>query len=426
MIDVIIIGAGPGGYEAALYGASKGLNVVLVNKHNLGGTCLHYGCIPTKSYFKHASLISDLKDSDLYGLANLSYAFDFGKVKSRKDEVVSSLEKGISFLLKKANVTVLEGKANFIGDKKIEVNGETYEAKNIIIATGSKERILPNFDSYLTSKDILGLDKLPESLTIVGGGVIGVEFASILNQFGVKVEVLEYGDRILNSLDQETSRRILSLLKRQGVDVHLNIKVNSYQDKVLTYEEKGELKTKEVENLLLAIGRIPNLDCALDKTNIIYSNKGIIVDKNFETNVKGVYAIGDVTGINMLAHYATYSGYRAINHILDIKDEIDFNLVPACIFSLPEIASVGILEGNELKANYRGNGKALASNLLEGYIKLYVNEEKIVGGIIIGHEASILIHEIAAVIKEKVTVSKFKDYIHAHPTLSEIYRDCFK
>ena len=284
MIDVIIIGAGPGGYEAALYGASKGLNVVLVNKHNLGGTCLHYGSIPTKSYFKNASLISDQKDSDL--------------------------------------------------------NGKTYEAKNIIIATGSKERILPNFDSYLTSKDILGLDKLPKSLTIVGGGVIGIEFASILNQFGVKVEVLEYGDRILNSLDQETSRRILSLLKRQGVDVNLNIKVNSYQDKVLKYEEKGELKTKEVENLLLAIGRIPNLDCALDKTSISYSNKGIVVDENFETNVKGVYAIGDVTGINMLAHYATYSGYRAINHILDIKDEIDFNLVPACIFSLPEIFSL--------------------------------------------------------------------------------------
>ena len=426
MIDVIIIGAGPGGYEAALYGASKGLNIVLVNKDNLGGTCLHYGCIPTKSYYKNASLINDLKDADLYGLNNLSYDFDFGKVKARKDEVVSSLEKGISFLLKKANVTVLKGKANFVSNHEVEVNGEIYKAKNIIIATGSSERMLPNFSSYLTSKDILTMNKLPESLTIVGGGVIGIEFASILNQFGVKVEVLEYGDRILNSLDQETSRRILSLLKRQGIEISLNVKVVSYDGKVLTYEEKGESKTKKVANLLLAIGRIPNLDCSLDKTSINYSNRGIEVDQNFETSVKGIYAIGDVTGLNMLAHYAIYSGYRAINNILGVKDEIDFKIVPACIFSLPEIASVGILEGESLKANYRSNGKALASNLLEGYIKLYLDGEEIVGGIIIGDQASILIHEIAAVIKEKVTVSKFKDYIHAHPTLSEIFRDCFK
>lgn len=437
MKDLIIIGAGPGGYELALEASRLGLSVILIERDKLGGTCLNHGCIPTKSYYQNALVLKDLKEKEVYGISG-DFTFDFKKVKERKDNVVETLCKGIEFSFSKSSVELVYGKASFVDQNTVLVNDITYTAKNIVIATGSSPiRNLfegSNLEGVLTSEELLDLETLPKELVIIGGGVIGIEMATIFNSFGVKVEVIEMCDRILPLIDSDISKRLQSYLKSLGIGIHTKSslqKIEKSEGKLKAiFTEKGKESSLLCENVLVSVGRIANVNgLDLEKVNIEFTKKGILVNENYQTNIPNIYAIGDVTGKMMLAHSATYSGYRVLNHILGKKDNINFSLVPSCVFTFPEVASIGLtkediekeeLEAKIIKVLYRSVGKAVAMNHEDGFLKLIISENKIIGAHILGYDASTLIHELVPLMNEDISIERIKDYIHAHPTLSEI------
>lgn len=437
MKDLIIIGAGPGGYELALEASRLGLSVILIEKEKLGGTCLNHGCIPTKSYYQNALVLKDLKEKEVYGISG-DFTFDFKKVKERKDNVVETLCKGIEFSFSKSSVELVYGKASFVDKNTVLVNDITYTAKNIVIATGSSPiRNLfegSNLEGVLTSEELLDLEVLPKELVIIGGGVIGIEMATIFNTFGVKVEIIEMCDRILPLIDSDISKRLQSYLKALGIGIHTKSslqKIEKSEGKLKAiFTEKGKELSLLCDNVLVSVGRCANVNSLdLEKVNIEYTKKGILVNENYQTNIPNIYAIGDVTGKMMLAHSATYSGYRVLNHILGKKDNINFNLVPSCVFTFPEVASIGLtkedlekeeLEAKTIKVLYRSVGKAVAMNHEDGFLKLIIRENKIIGAHILGYDASTLIHELVPLMNEDISIERIKDYIHAHPTLSEI------
>ena len=430
--DVIIIGAGPGGYETALYAKEKGLNVLLIEKDKLGGTCLNRGCIPTKTYNAIAKEISDLKKASDVGI-NGEYSFDFSKAKERKDTVVNELVNEIGFLIKKSGVELVNGCAELVDKNTVKVEDESYFGKNIIIATGSSNlnTIIKGSENALDSTSLLDLETLPNNLAIIGGGVIGVEMASIFNTFGVNVTIFEGLDSILANIDKELSRRISSYLTRSGIKINTKTLVEEIKNGSIVYQKNGETVEESFDKILLAIGRCPNIkDIGLDEVGIEYTKKGIITDDNFKTNIDNIYAIGDCNGKTMLAHYASYSGMIAIDNILG--NDTKKYPCPSAIFSIPESASVGLTEeelksqGIEYKANkvmYRSNGKALALNETEGFIKTLIVDDKLVGCHIIGYDASTLIHEAMLVMNCDVNCSAAKKFIFAHPTLSELFKN---
>lgn len=433
MIDLIIIGAGPGGYELALAASLKNLSVLLIEKDKLGGTCLNHGCIPTKSYYKNAEVLNTINNSEVYGISYDNFNFNFKIAKERKDNVVSLLVNGIEGSLNKAGVHVVYGEGKIIDKTTVKVNDETYNGKYIVIATGSSPIRIPNFENAITSKDLLSLEVLPKKLVIIGGGVIGIEFASILSLMGVEIEVVEMMDRIIPNIDKEIAKRLHSYLKAQGIKFHLNSKALEYQDNIVRIENNKGVMEIECDQVLVSVGRRPNLEIeGLKEIGIDFDRKGINVDNNFKTNIDNIYAIGDVNGKNMLAHYATFSGYRVLNHILGLDDKINFDLTPACVFTFPEVAAIGLTEEYCISKNlkievkkglYRANGKAQAANAVDGFVKVISSEDKIFGVHIIGLSASVLIHEMSVLMNSGMKMSEFKDIIHAHPTLSEIFID---
>lgn len=437
MTDLIIIGAGPGGYELALEAAKEGLEVILIEKEALGGTCLNYGCIPTKSYFKNALFLHGIKDATTYGVDVKSWDFDFKKVKERKDQVVSSLKKQIEFALKKLNVKTIYGKARLVNKNQVEVNDEVYEAKNIVIAIGSKSKSLPieGNDLMVDERYLLNIDDLPKHLIIVGGGVIGIEFASIFSTFNVKVSVVEYMDNILPNLDEELSKKIKLMLKKQGIDIYNNALVTKVSEvngeKIVLFKQKDKELSLQVDVVLKAVGRVGNLE-SLNLEDIgIETYKGFIkVDQDYQTNKEGIYAIGDCNGLSLLAHSATFQGFHVLNRILERRSAIDFNLIPSAIFTIPPIASIGLSEQDAKikeinyqvkKTFYKANGKALAMNESDGFAKILIDDNNnIIGAHILGAEADTIIHEVVALMNNKVKVNQIGEIIHAHPTLSEI------
>jgi len=431
MNDLIIIGAGPGGYEMALEASKKGLSVTLIESKDLGGTCLNVGCIPTKTYYKNAKMIRDIKKAHLFGVNINEFQFDFAKAKLRKDEVVKTLQAGILYLLKKANVNLVYGHASFVDENTVLVNNEQYQAKNIIIATGSKPIRLLGFDDAITSDDILSIEEVPQTLSIIGGGVIGIEMATIFHSFGSNVKIFEMADRLLPQADIEISKRITAYLKQEGIEIYLNTKALNYQNKVLTVKIKDEEKQFDSDQVLIAIGRKANIsELHLDKVNVAYDNRGILVNEHFQTNISNIYAIGDVCGKVMLAHYATYCGKHALKHILGEESKINFYLVPSVVFTFPEISWIGLSEEDcknlgvqyqVYKSQFRANGKALADNEVEGFVKIIVVDDYIKGVHIIGEDASTLIHEMVVLMNANINTSSFLDIIHAHPTLNEIF-----
>lgn len=435
MNDLIIIGAGPGGYELALEASQKGLTTTLIEKDNIGGTCLNSGCIPTKAYYKTASLIKELKSSSDLGV-EVDFKVNFLNVKKRKDEIVKQLQDGIIFSLKKAKVNYISGYAKLIDQNTVMVNDELIQGKNIVIATGSRGFLIPGFEGALTSKEILELEELPKKLVIIGGGVIGIEMASIFNYLGTEVEVVEYMDRIIPNADKEVSKRLLNLLKSQGIKFHLNSKALRKEGSIVYIETNSEIQSLECDQVLIAIGRKPNLEgIGLEELNINFNSKGIIVDSNFKTNLDNIYAIGDVTGKMMLAHYATYNGYQVLKDILKENGKINFDLVPGCVFTFPEVSWVGLTEEECRASNleyivhkglYRANGKALTMNETDGFVKMIVSNGMIIGVHIIGVDSSILIHEMNLVMNTNMHQKEFLDIIHAHPTISEILHNTLK
>lgn len=436
MTDLIVIGAGPGGYELALEASHNGLSTVLIEGKKLGGTCLQEGCIPTKTYYKNASVLNTIKEASLYGINIPSYDFDFSKVVERKEKVVHELEKGILFLLNKAGVKVVNGYASFLSPSEVEVNGTVYQAKKIVIATGSVPIILPAFPDALTSTDLLNLSAVPEKLVVIGGGVIGIEMASIFSSFGSDVTVVEATDSIIGLADSDISKRLLAYLKAKGIKFYLNAKAQKHENSQVTIAtEKGEIML-DATQVLMAVGRRPNLNnLGLENAHVEYTKRGIVTNEFGQTSNPNIYAIGDVTGINMLAHYATYDGLRVLNHIMGKPNNIRFDLVPACVFTFPEVAWCGKTE-QELareginyqthKGMFRANGKALAMNETDGFAKIITVDNLIAGVHIIGPSASTLVHELSSLMNLDITKDRFLSIIHAHPTLSEIFTSTLK
>ena len=402
--DLIIIGAGPGGYRAAEYAAKQGLKVVIFEGDEVGGTCLNVGCIPTKTYVHSAS---------------------FDEARERLGQVVPQLRQGVEGILSSPNITLVREKALFVDANTVEgfTSGETWRGDNIIIATGSETKMIPiqglDDPRLVDSTGLLALEILPKRLCIIGAGVIGMEFASAFRRFGSEVTVIEFLKECLPALDSDLAKRLRKTLEKKGIIFKMKTAVQNLAD-------------IDADIILMATGRKPRVQADFAKAGFEYDErKGITVDDNFETTVKGIYAIGDVNGKQMLAHAAEMQAIRAVNHILGKKDNIRFDIMPAAIFTTPEAACVGASEdqlkeqGVEFecrKAFYRANGKALAMNEPEGLLKLFSepNAGKILGCHVFGAHSADLVQEASVLMCMGSTVEQLRDMVHIHPTLSEL------
>lgn len=445
MTDLIIIGAGPGGYETAVRAAKSGLETVIVEAAIPGGTCLNEGCIPTKCLCRSAEVLAEAQSASSFGVNTGDVSFNLAAAIDRKDAAVAQLVQGVRGLLDKPGIRLVEGRASLTADRSVLVKqpdgtSETLQAKNIIIATGSETKFLPipgaNSRDVVTSTEMLMNREMPRRLCVIGGGVIGMEFASIFNAFGANVSVLEYCKEILPAIDKDIAKRLRTSMKQRGVEFHVGAQVTAIEELVegsaVCFTEKGKDLRIEADVVLMAVGRSPRLQgLGLEEAGIEFTSRGIKVDDDMQTNVAGVYAIGDVNGICPLAHAATFQGYRALHHITkSTTPTADLSLVPAAVFTVPEVATVGKCE-EELKKNetvckvskafYRANGKSLAMGSDEGMVKLVSGEDgTILGCQILGAHAADLIHEVAVLMAAGGTVENLRTAIHAHPTLSEL------
>jgi dihydrolipoamide dehydrogenase len=437
MFDIIIIGAGPGGYETAADAAAHGLTVAIVERDQMGGTCLNRGCIPTKALCRNAEVINLMRESEVWGVKTGDLAIDYAPVFERKEAVVKQLREGVEMLMGAPGITAIKGEAQLKDANTVVVNGEEYSAKNIIIATGSAPRGLPiaGADLAMTSDDILAMETLPKSLCIVGGGVIGMEFAAVFSTFGVEVTVIEYCKEILPPFDKDVAKRLKTVLSKRGIKIITCAAVNGITQGedglTVSYELKGKPQSVTCEKVLMSVGRQPVLPQGLDTVGVAVGRRGIEVDDNMMTNVKGVYAIGDVNGRMMLAHAASAQGQRALHAILGKADDIKLDIVPSAVFTVPELAMVGLTEeqcaekGLDVtvkKSFFRSNGKAVAMNETDGLIKMIVENgsRQIVGCHICGAHAADLIQEVVTAMNAGATVDLLARSIHGHPTLSEV------
>src|SRR5574344_579672 len=441
MDDLIIIGAGPGGYETAVLAAQKGLKTIIIEDRKPGGTCLNEGCIPTKALCRNAEVYSLIKEGATYGCP-AEYKLDWNTVMQRKNDVVNTLVGGVEFLLKNKLITYVQGKAILVDAQTVKVGEETYSAKNVIIATGSVTKYLPceglHLPGVLTSTEILDIDHLPKRLCVIGGGVIGLEFASIFNSFGCEVTVLEFFKEVLPNFDSDISKRLKASLKAKGINIVNQAAVTgvteAYGKLSVHYDLKGSPAEEAADTVLLAVGRTPNLDSLnLADAGIEFTPKGIITDENLQTNIPGIYAIGDINGKCLLAHAASFQGRRVINHILGKTDKIRLDIVPAAVFTVPEASMVGLTEEQckaqglsykAKKAMFRANGKALSMNETDGMSKIIAAEGgKILGCHMFGPHSADLIQEITTLMNLNATVDDLQNMIHAHPTLGEVVQE---
>lgn len=425
--DIIIIGSGPGGYRTAGYALHQGKQVVIIEKAEAGGTCLNSGCIPTKCLAHDAE-------------ANAS---DFPAAAERKRNVMNQLRQGIEQLLSAPGITLVRGEATFKDARTVTVDGIDYEADDIIIATGSSSKMPPveGIDNprVITSTEALNFQTLPAEIVIIGAGVIGMEFASILSRFGAKVSVIEYLKECLPVIDKDIAKRVRKQIEKlQGVTFYMDSAVKAINDNEVVFVSNKNGKETRLEcpgcPVLIATGRKPNIDgLNLEAAGVEYSPKGITVNDNMLTSVPHIYAIGDVTGRQMLAHAATFMGFRAVNAIVGKADRIRFDIMPSAIFTYPEAAAVGLtedqckeqgIECRALKGYYRANGKALAIDEPEGMVKLIAGADgKILGCTSYGAHSADIVQEVTAYMNCNATVADIADSVHIHPTLSEILQD---
>lgn len=439
--DLIIIGAGPGGYETALEAAATGKSVILFNGGQLGGTCLNEGCIPTKCLCTDSEIIARFKEGEKYGIDDFTFSIDFNKIIERKKNVTETLRGGIDTMLRQAKVNVVNAMASFKDSKTVVAGEEEYTADQIIIATGSKSKSLPipghDLECVMDSTRILDLEYIPESLTIIGGGVIGMEFASIFHNLGSKVTVIEFMKQILPPFDSDIAKRLKQTLSKKGIKIITGaaakeIRQNEFYEIEVTYEIKGKEEKIISSDLLMAVGRAPRVDgLNLEAAGVEYSPKGIIVDDNMRTSAEGIFAIGDVNGRMMLAHVASFQGQRALNAIEGKTDRIRFDIVPSAVFTVPECGMAGKTEeqckaeGMEImigQSFYRANGKALALGEPDGICKLIFRKEDglLIGAHIMGAQAADLAQQCADMMNRDTKLPELKDIIFGHPTVSEV------
>lgn len=425
--DIIIIGSGPGGYRTAGYALQQGKQVVIIEKAEAGGTCLNSGCIPTKCLAHDAE-------------ANAS---DFPAAAERKRNVMNQLRQGIEQLLSAPGITLVRGEATFKDARTVTVDGTDYEADDIIIATGSSSKMPPveGIDNprVITSTEALNFQTLPAEIVIIGAGVIGMEFASILSRFGAKISVIEYLKECLPVIDKDIAKRVRKQIEKlQGVTFYMDSAVKAINDNEVVFVSNKNGKETRLEcpgcPVLIATGRKPNIEgLNLEAAGVEYSPKGITVNDNMLTSVPHIYAIGDVTGRQMLAHAATFMGFRAVNAIVGKADKIRFDIMPSAIFTYPEAAAVGLtedqckqqgIECRALKGYYRANGKALAIDEPEGMVKLIAGADgRILGCTSYGAHSADIVQEVTAYMNCNATVADIAYSVHIHPTLSEILQD---
>lgn len=463
-MKLIIIGAGPGGYETALLAAKRGVEVVLIESGHVGGTCLNEGCIPTKAFCKNAEVLDGLREAEAFGVTGLSYGFDFKAVAARKNAVVEQLRGGVEGLLGHKLITLVRGKAAFKDAHTVTVDGQDNVGDYIIIATGSVSASLPipgaDLPGILTSREILDLEEVPQRLCVIGGGVIGLEFASVFRSFGSEVTVLEYFKEILPRFDSDLSKRLKQSLGKRGIEINTQAQVTAIEevpavistedgDRVeksvykVSFTRKGKEEVVEADKVLMAVGRKANVGSLnLADIGIEFTPRGIVVDeKTMQTNIPHIYAVGDINGKMMLAHAATFQGIVALDHIMGIENGIDLSVMPAAVFTSPEAASVGMTEEDckeagipikILKSFFRANGKAVTMGETDGFCKVIVAAEpkegadspyepgRILGCHLYGPHASDIVQEACALISLKSTLKEFEDIIHTHPTLTEV------
>lgn len=442
--DLAIIGGGPAGYNAAERAASGGLKTVLFEKNAIGGVCLNEGCIPTKTLLYSAKILDNIKSASKYGiLTDTNPGFDFQKIMSRKDKVVKKLTSGVGMKLKAYGVQLVEGTATVLGEKdgmiNISCNDEQYSVKFLLLCTGSETVIPPikglSETEYWTSKEALELKELPKSLAIIGGGVIGMEFASFFNSMGVKVTVIEMLPEILGAMDKETSAMLRVDYTKKGIRFLLGTKVTEVATGKVFIEKDGKQETVETEKILVSVGRrAVTTNLGLENLHVELHKGGVKVNEYMQTSHPGVYACGDITGFSLLAHTAIREGEVAVNHILGIEDKMNYDSVPGVVYTNPELAGAGKTE-EELKASGTDyhvlklpmaySGRFVAENELgNGLCKLITdNEEHIIGCHLYGNPASELILSMSMAIDRKLTVEELKKQIFPHPTVSEIIRE---
>lgn len=451
-MKIIIIGAGPGGYETALLAAGRGVEVILIESAHVGGTCLNEGCIPTKAFCKNAEVIDGLKEASAFGVTDLSYGFDFKAVTARKNVVVEQLRGGVEGLLSHKLITLVRGRASFKDEHTVVVDGQEYDADYILIATGSVSASLPipgaDLPGILTSREILDMEEVPKSLCVIGGGVIGLEFASIFRSFGSEVTVLEYCKDILPRFDTDLAKRLKQSLGKRGIEICTQAQVteigqegNAYR---VSFTRKGKEESVVADKVLMAVGRRANTaSLNLADAGIAFDRRGITVNEHMQTNVPHIYAVGDINGLMMLAHAATFQGIVALDHIMGLENGIDLSVMPAAVFTSPEAASVGKTEDECkeagipvkcLKSFFRANGKAVTMGETDGFCKVVVAAEpkdgsepvpghvpgRILGCHLYGPHASDIVQEACALISRKATLEEFAGIIHTHPTLTEV------
>ena len=441
--DIAIIGGGPGGYVAAIYAGKKKARVALIEKDELGGTCLNRGCIPTKALIHSASIVNEIKQAKRFGITTQDIQIDWNTIQKNKEAIVKTLTKGVENLLKANDVKTYKGEAKLSDKNTIEITyqtgqKETITVQTIILATGSSPVILPipghDLDGVITSDEALSFEELPESMLIIGGGVIGIELGYIYNTLGVDITIVEMLPQILPRQDEEIQKELRKILERQGIKIYTSSKVKTIeksQDKLITTFETPEgAKQIATHKVLMAAGRKPNIKAA-ENLNLDIQKTGITVDEYLRTNIQNIYAIGDVTGKSMLAHVASHQGITAAKNALGQNKIMDYKVIPACIYTSPEAASVGLTE-EEARQKYKDNikigrfpfiasGKALTLGERQGFVKIISDSKynEILGVHILGPNATELIAEAALAIKLECTAEELAETIHAHPTLSE-------
>ncbi|VHO05015.1 dihydrolipoyl dehydrogenase [Candidatus Rhabdochlamydia sp. T3358] len=442
--DIAVIGAGPGGYVAAIKLAQEGKKVCLIEKQFLGGTCLNVGCIPTKTLLSHADLLHRMTHAAEFGIEIGSIHLNYAKMKQRKDSVVEKMRKGLQGLLQSNQITILYGQAEFISPKELKITGKDackIEAEQIIIATGSEPLDIPSLpcDHQLVcnSTSILELTELPKILVIVGGGYIGCEFASLFADLKVKVIILEALSSIVINQGKSISEALTRAFQKKGIEIQTNVKVVGIdkQESGLRIRLEGD-KELFCDKALIAIGRkLVSNGLGLEKIGVVLDKKGaIVVNEKMQTNLDGIYAIGDVTGKNLLAHVASHQGIIAADTILGKTVEMHYNAIPAVIFTNPEIAMVGMTFEEAEKAGFtptigkfpfQALGKAVASAETDGFTQIIIDKStgQILGAQVVGSEASALIAEMGLAIAQELTLDCIIDTIHAHPTLPEAWHE---
>ena len=436
---IAILGGGPGGYTAAVRAAQLGMSVVLIEKARLGGTCLNWGCIPTKALLSCTDVLSKIRNSEEFGIKVENISFDLSRIMERKRQIVESLVQGLDKLFKLRKIEVIREAGVLSGMNEITtVSGRKITAENLIVATGSEPLELPFFNidhrNVITSNDALSLEEIPEKMLIIGGGVVGCEFAGIFSELGSNITIVEMLDMLLPTEDNQVSRTIQTSFKKKGIDLKLKTRVDQ-----VTVEEENKVKvnfsdgTEETyTKVLSAGGRSLNIKGnGIDEVGIELENgRYVSVNSSMQTNIPNIYAIGDITGKLMLAHTAAAQGIAAVSHIAGKDHTVDYSSVPSAIFTSPEIASVGERE-QDLKAkgieykvsrfSFAANGKAKGLGETEGFVKILTDGtgEKVLGAHIVGPHASDLIHEIVLVKQNKLPLHALTSTVHAHPTLSE-------